>query len=295
MAIKPMIIERTPHAIRNDLCRFSVEIPGPAVLTDTIVQAMPHPSHRLQDKIFPNSYVTGDDIGHVVGFNEYTRTWETTPIYRWMYSNVPVGFRGDMKHYLGFDCSDEAIVRVAFPVDILMHQEDIDGATIHELNDAETAWEFHRTRKGTHDDYELVVLPGIDSIFNPLFRQYEVDEIKATNDAGKERARRIRVMLSEIYGDMVTETQKIVRGHVRGHRHIIGEHPESGHISGDIQAALDIVKPKFLNDATAQEQTEIAASFTYIDRRLTFPSPEDPHTRRARLAAEAAAEEESPS
>lgn len=164
---------------------------------------------------------------------------------------------------------------VYVPVDQRRHEAEIDGTPFVFPNDDGTAFDFSFTRPGTHEDHEIALSAGTDGKFQPLFRQYQVDAIKAPNATAKALADRRFVLLSEFYGDVVSEALVLTRSRPLGHRHQ-DPHPSAGHVASEIRSAVATTKAKWrLTRAT--DLAELASGMRYIDDALTIPAPQTRH------------------
>ena len=167
-----------------------------------------------------------------------------------------------------------------------MTREDIEGATRIYANADNTGWLFAHANHGHHHDHEINLMAGIDGIFQPVFRQYNVDHITGANDAAKLRAANQYKLLSQFYGEVVGLARTNARAKHLGERHK-DPHPENGHIHSEIKVAYEATNTKWKASKQKTELALIAGAFTYIETALTIPTPETRWDKAARLEAEA--------
>ena len=183
--------------------------------------------------------------------------------------------------------SHELVMTIYYPLDPAITVEDIEGARFAYMNADSSGWLFAHTREGTHHDYELMLMGAIDGVFQPYFRQLQVDALNtSTRTSANDRFK----LLSEFYGSVVVEARKIARGTYLGEREQ-SAHPREGWLDKDITAAVLAVRAKWA-ETRATDAATLSAALTYVERSLTMPSVETRWDRAARLKREAKENEE---
>ena len=185
----------------------------------------------------------------------------------------------------------EFVMTMYHPIDPRITPTDVDGAVRAYKNADSTGWLFAHTEEGTHHDYELTLRAAADGLFQPLFRQLQVDAFTPSLRARSEE--RFKLM-SEFYGEVLVAARDIARGAFLGEREQ-SAHPREGWLDRDLTAALAATKKKWQADR-ADDLVKIATSVSYAETVLAMPTVETRWDRAARLAEEAkkkAAAEES--
>ena len=184
----------------------------------------------------------------------------------------------------------ELAVHVYLPIDTRVRLVDVAGATRAYLNETKTGWLFAHTDEGTHHDYELTLRAACDGIFQPMFRQLQVDEYTAKAEPVAVRAKRRFVVLSAFYGAVLVECQRLARVPHLGEREQ-SAHPREGWLDRDLTAALAAVRAKWATEQ-ATDLAEIASALRYVSGTLVMPAVETRWAKAARIeAARKAAEE----
>ena len=192
----------------------------------------------------------------------------------------------------------EFVMRIFYPIDPRIRVVDVQGAKKAYPNETNNGWLFAHTDEGTHHDYELGLLAAVDGVFQPLFRQYEVDEKQSTGEPARERAKDRFILLAAFYGDTVAQARTKARSVYLGYRQQ-QPHPAVGYLDADITAAIEAVRVKWAETKSA-DLAKIQSAITYLNSVLTIPTPETRWEQAARLErerkeAEAAAAAESES
>ena len=105
----------------------------------------------------------------------------------------------------------EYAMDVYYPIDPRIIESDVAGAIRAYSNDTNDGWLFAHTDEGTHHDYELQLLAATDGVFQPFFRQLQVDAFSAAESV-RTNAQRQMAVLSAFYGQVVVEARNIARG-----------------------------------------------------------------------------------
>ena len=176
-----------------------------------------------------------------------------------------------------------------FPLDPRIIESDIDGAVRAYPNADNTGWLFAHTDEGTHHDYELTLLAAIDGVFQPFFRQLQVDSISNASATAREKAELSFVTLSTFYGQVVAEARKLARAPFLGEREQKA-HPREGWLDLDITNAVSTIEKKW-KAAGYEELADIASAITYVKNSLAMPTVETRWDRAARIEKEKKAAE----
>ena len=174
---------------------------------------------------------------------------------------------------------------LASGLDPRVTQEDVEGAAGIYLNDDDDGWLFFHTKAGAHHDHELALAAAIEAVFQPVFRQYQVDQLTGKTTEAKNRAQERFVLLSAFYGEVLAQARTIARNAHLGERHK-DPHPETGHVSAELAQAFAVVKTKWEADRVA-DMTKLGPAMIYVQGVIRPHSPETRWERAARIAAEA--------
>ena len=184
----------------------------------------------------------------------------------------------------------ELSMHIYFPIDPRIRRVDVQGAVKAYPNADNTGWLFAHTDEGTHHDYELQLLAACDGLFQPLFRQYQVDAYNPSATAAT-RGKTLYTHLSAFYGEVVVQVRTIARGAYLGEREQMA-HPSEGWLDRDITAAIAAVTADWTENHSANlAELKNAGALTYLTRSLTMPAVETRWDREARLEAEKKAAE----
>lgn len=168
-----------------------------------------------------------------------------------------------------------------YPIDSRMLPSDIAGAVRAYPNSDNTGWLFAHTQEGTHHDYELTLLAACDGVFQPLFRQFQVDMLRAsTRPSAEERFK----LLAEFYGAVILKLRATARGTFLGEREQKA-HPKEGWLDRDLTEAVIATKTEWASDRPTDAAT-LSQALTYVTSALAMPSVETRWDKEARLEAE---------
>ncbi len=181
----------------------------------------------------------------------------------------------------------EIAMVIYYPLDPRITEADVAGAVRAYPNADGSGWLFAHTDEGTHHDYELVLLAACDGVFQPLFRQYQVDMLKpATRTPAEERFK----LLSEFYGQAVIKLRDLARSRFLGEREQQA-HPKEGWLDRDITSAVAAAKAKW-KESRPTDFATISSAVRYLEQALAMPAVETRWDRDARIAAEQKAKDE---
>lgn len=182
---------------------------------------------------------------------------------------------------------DELMVdKIAFPVDRRILREDLEGATRIYKNSEGTGWLFAHASVGDHQDHELLTMAALDSVFRPVFRQYETDIFNAPTEkhgsVGKERHK----LLYTFYGEVLHGVRAAVRALHLG-EHVKDAYPAEGEMYKIISSVYNGKKTEWQADpARATDIPKMTGAFGYIDSALNIPVPETRWDQVARLESQ---------
>ena len=241
------------------------------------------------EKILKGLFIPGE-VGKVVAWNghefeivEARVSGTVAPPSR----SVQISFSLKQEHAV------EAMMQMYYPIDPRTNEQDWAGATRVYVNEQEDkAWLPAHTDEGTHHDYELQLLAAIDGVFQPYFRQLQVDAF-ATSETAVATAQRGFRLLAEFYGAVVVQARTQAAGVFLGKRVQLA-HPKEGWIDKDITDAITAVETAWTGTKDS-ELTELAGAIRYVKNSLKMGDVETRWDQEARLAAEAeaAAEDDS--
>ena len=213
------------------------------------------------ERINPNS-----DVYRAFAAIRYHDTWHVEPV------TVTEASRNSVT----VSCSGygDRYRAIAYPIDLRMTRGDIEGSRDLRPNADNTGWTFRHTRSGPHQDHELAVIGSLAGAFYPVILQYQVDIETAPTDEARAHARRRLVAVSSFYGETLTTARALAKSKHLGERHK-DEHPEDGHVSTEVLAAIETTKTKW----TAERSADLALLSTALTFVSRVTDPHDPETR----------------
>lgn len=197
-----------------------------------------------------------------------------------------------MRIYPSLAQGTEQSMFMYYPIDPRIIKSDVLRATHAYPNETNDGWLFSHTDEGSHHDYELQLLAATDGVFQPFFRQLQVDSFSDTETA-RTRAQARFKLLAEFYGAVIVEARRLARMAFLGEREQ-QTHPREGWLDRNITSAVETIKGKWTT-SRATDLAELSSALSYVTRSLAMPAVETRWERAARLEAEAEAAKETES
>ena len=119
-----------------------------------------------------------------------------------------------------------------WPIDPRIITSDVRGAIRAYPNSDNTGWLFAHTDEGPHHDYELQLLAACDGVFQPYFRQLQVESFSAVLSASNQ-AKTQFTLFATFYGQVITKVREIARSTFLGEREQQA-HPKEGWLDRDL-------------------------------------------------------------